>query len=476
MNRAAEGVGEVEWRRVTRRAAAMFPYFALALAFAWGLFQADEGRDLLFRARRGEVLARECDRLRGAVVVQETRAGRERLLRLRAEVEEGVARARGLPFLEDVAYGELAPGELRGVIGKMLSEQFSDRELGDFGEALACLGFTRRRIDLKRELLDLLGEQVAAFYDQHASKLYALRGDSLDAVGDRVILAHELVHALQDQHFELRHFPLEIKDNDDRVAATQALIEGDATLVMTQYLAENLSLNAVGEALASVFEQRMDAYLKAPRYLRETLMFPYMRGQEFCTQLNARGGQEAINEAFLDPPVSTAQILHPEKYLQTPREDPIPVGWVRLQVLGRAPIVENVAGELGVRLLLGEWLEERVAERAAAGWRGDRYVVYRSSPGEPVHCVWKTIWDSPGNAREFLDALERTLRIRHGPAGWRKAGDEVRLSGKRRVTLEILPANRVLLVDAADAAWHDALRAHYGGDAPPAERGGLSEE
>ena len=108
-------------------------------------------------------------------------------------------------------------------------------------EAMAAVGLLPEGFPLRQKYIDLLGEQVAAFYDQHAHKLFMYEDASLENAQNRVVLAHELTHALQDQHFGLKRLPLEIKTNDDRAAAASALVEGDATLVMSEYMLKNMS-------------------------------------------------------------------------------------------------------------------------------------------------------------------------------------------------------------------------------------------
>jgi hypothetical protein len=229
---------------------------------------------------------------------------------------------------------------------------------------------------------------------------------SLDNAQNRVVLAHELTHALQDQHFSLKRLPLESKDNDDRAAAAAALVEGDATLVMSEYMLKNLSLGTIKDSLTASITQNMEQLAKAPRFLREMLVFPYLRGQEFCGALYGMGGYEAVSKAYANPPTSTSQILHPEKYLAEPREEPLAVSFGDTTLAGKKPTAENTVGEMGIRILLSEWVDDGTGERAAAGWRGDRYLYYRD--GDSL--IWKTIWASAEEAQEFADAERLAAR------------------------------------------------------------------
>ena len=198
-----------------------------------------------------------------------------------------------------------------------------------------ALGLLPENYPLREKFVELLGEQVAAFFDQHQHKLFMYEDASLENSQNRVVLAHELTHALQDQHFGLKRLPLELKTNDDRAAAASALVEGDATLVMSEYMLKNLSLRAIKDNLATALSQDMKQLADAPRYLREMLVFPYLRGQEFAAALLARGGYDAVSRAYAEPPSSTAQILHPEEYLAEPREEPQPIEFANVAVRGR---------------------------------------------------------------------------------------------------------------------------------------------
>jgi hypothetical protein len=276
---------------------------------------------------------------------------------------------------------------------------------------------------------------------------------TLDNAQNRVVLAHELTHALQDQHFSLKKLPLEIKDNDDRAVAASALVEGDATLVMSEFMLKNLSRQMVKDSVIASFTQNMKQLETAPRYLREMLVFPYLRGQEFCATLYGSGGYEAVSKAYANPPTSTAQILHPQKYLANPREEPIAIQWPKSKVKGEAPVGDNVVGEFGLRILFTEWLDAATAERAAAGWRGDRYLYYAG--GDAV--VWKTVWASAEEAAEFFEAEKKLLEKRHQLTGIRSTERSFEADAPRFVRLRQTEANEVILIDAANGEWGAAL-------------------
>lgn len=379
-------------------------------------------------------------------------------LETRKDIENQVAAIRHLPFKEPVQYQTIDRSNLSKVLHQKIDEQYSKKDLQNMELSLAAMGLIPPGTDIRNTLIDLLAEQVGAFFDQHAHKLFMFTGSSLENHQDRIILAHELTHALQDQHFKLSTFPLEVKDNDDLVLATSALVEGDATLLMSQFMIDNFSLATLRDSVGGMLKQDMRKLANAPLFLRESLLFPYLRGQEFAIQLYAEGGWDRLTEAFKDPPKSTSQILHPEKYLSIPREDPIPVQFESATVNGQEPAASNVMGEFGVRTLFSEWLSNKEAERAGEGWRGDRYLVFGTAT--EYHVLWKTLWSSARDAEEFRVAELRALKKRYQLP---KELDEtikpdapIVYDGTRSIRL-IRQGNAVVTVDAANPQWAETL-------------------
>lgn len=413
----------------------------IAAGVAW---QGSRTTSLL--TRRAALLAEENDRLRSLVRDAERSKALARSKVQRDAVEREVTAIRGLPFKSPVDYEILDRKQIKETISGKLSEVFSEEEFANITAALARLGLLEPGYPLREKYVDLLGEQVAAFYDQHQHKLFMFEDASLDNAQNRVVLAHELTHALQDQHFGLQRLPLELKSNDDRVAAAAALVEGEATLVMSEYMLKNLSLGALKDSLTATFAQDMAQLAKAPTYLREVLLFPYLRGQEFCGALYGRGEYDALSKAYARPPSSTSQILHPEKFFAQPREEPVSVEWPETAVGNEKPMMDNVLGELGIRILLSEWIDPTTAERAAAGWRGDRYLCFANGSA----LVWKSIWANEAEAKEFLDAEKQTLTKRYE-----------RLPAPRAIRW-ISNGNAVALVDAPDEHWAHLLEEQFG--------------
>lgn len=355
--------------------------------------------------RKAALLASENDALRNAIAVAQRRAFDAQNVLRRSQIEQDAASIRQLSFRRAVVYNVLDRAGIRQVVAGKLSEQYSDQEIQNISSGYSALGLLPPDFPLKQSYIDLLGEQIAAFYDQHQHKLFMFHDASLENAQNRVILAHELTHALQDQNFGLLNLALEIKNDDDRAAAASALIEGDATLVMSQYMAKDLTWKTLADTVTFSATQSMEQIRKAPRFLREMLVFPYIEGRQFCTAVYERGGYQALSAVYANPPASTAQILHPEKYFAETRENPIPVPIADTKFRGVKPLADNVLGEMGCRILFSQYTEPNdhgdTADKIAAGWRGDRYLVF--DKGKSM--VWISFWRSDDNASDAFRAI-----------------------------------------------------------------------
>ncbi len=330
----------------------------------------------------------------------------------RADLERQTAALRGLSFKKPVNYKIIGRDELRKVIESKLAEQYNEQQLRDYGRTLETVGLIPEGTDLREAIVGLYDEQVAAFYVPEERALYTFTDLSLDDNLDRVTLAHELTHALQDQNYDLTKFPLRVTDNDDLALATAALVEGDATLVMAQYYGENLDMRTMlKDVLGLMLGQNTAKFQAAPAYLRDSLLFPYQQGAEFAMAVFANGGTDALNKAFEHPPVCTKQILHPAKFLHD-RQDPEKIELPKLEAPGWRLIGSNAVGEFGLRTLLAQPFGVLDAQRLAAGWNGDRYQVYERGADGPTVLLWTIAWETEQAAADFADAWRRVAEKR----------------------------------------------------------------
>lgn len=429
---------------------------AAILGWGTGSLRAPRGaEDGAFARRRLAWLEGENGRLTATLQAQQQAQDALAERDNRRQIETAIARLRALEFKTPVTYREIGRDQLPAILRQKLLQQVPEQEFADTGVALAALGLLPPGMDLQKTYFALLGEQIGAFYDQHAHELFTFRGRPLSNAQNRVVLAHELTHALQDQHFNLLRLPLEAKGNDDRALAASALVEGDATLAMNQYMLGDLTAATLKDTLAGAVSTDVRELAAAPKFLRESLLFPYLKGLGYCEALYAGGGWAALDAAYARPPASTAQILHPGQ-----RGEPIPVAFEETTVGGQKPLADNVLGEFGARQLLSVGLHDDArATDAAAGWRGDRYLVYGDARASSW--VWKVACADEAAARKLAAAVRDCLTRRHrlppGPPENPSAGPTMAQGGGRTVKTCVTPAHEVMILDAQDAAWSERL-------------------
>jgi len=338
-----------------------------------------------------------------------------------SSVIERIARAveqlRGLKFSRGIAPEILTVEQLRARIEKSYEEDQSRAEVDAAGKTLTALGLLAPSASLHAILRDVGAEQIGGYYDDEEESLVIAGSVAALTPYDRILLAHELVHAVTDQHFGLDALgTLQDERKDDEATAYLSLVEGDATLMMFLYREQFLTTaerSKVDEEASRLTSPKLDA---APPIVRESLLFPYERGAQFVNALYQRGGTAEIDKAYRTPPSSTEQIMHPARFFT--RDDPQPVvlpdvaaslgqGWRRIDGGG--------IGEFDVLLIADEYLPESDAREAAAGWDGGRYETYESSKGTLV--AVSTIWDSADEARQAAESLTDWLRPRFGGEG-----------------------------------------------------------
>jgi hypothetical protein len=318
---------------------------------------------------------------------------------------------RELAILRPVKSGAQSRTEIERMIVRNLDEQTTPAEMHATEVALKKLGLAPPEFQYRSFVVKLLTEQVAGYYDPKAQQFYL--ADWIELEGQKPVMAHELTHALQDQHFNLRRFEKWPKGDSDAELAAHALIEGDATLAMTLYMAKNPLVALAFVRSLGGSNMASDQFKQAPRAIRESLVFPYEQGSEWATKVYKQGGWGSISKAYTKLPLSSEQILHPDKYFDY--EPPVKVALPDVRTLlgaGWKRIDYDVNGEWSLYLILDQFLNSsNESVRAAAGWAGDRYALYEGSRAGDVFITQLTAWDTPNDAREFFDAYaKRTWR------------------------------------------------------------------
>ncbi|QEH33993.1 hypothetical protein OJF2_25260 [Aquisphaera giovannonii] len=368
----------------------------------------------------------------------------EAVVRYKSAFEQILPALRHIPFKHEVKRDVTRREAMKDMLLKEFEEDMTPEEFRTNELAMKAFGLIPRETDLKAMIVQVYSEEVAAFYDPKTKtmhlieepeevrkaqpsfleRLFGKRG-GFDKDENKTVIAHELTHALADQHYDLQKLHKDAKNDDDRAMAVSSLIEGEATLAMIGAQMEDWDGTRTPKLPAADLDRTMTflgpfmsmmgggkSLKSAPPIISETLIFPYLRGMVFCAWLANKGGWKAIDDAYRNPPASTEQILHPEKFLGKPdlptvidlgKVDPGPP-W---KEIGR-----NVLGELQTAIMLG-----RQGSKAAAGWDGDRYAIFEG-PGDKLALVWFSTWDSPEEAREFAEAYVRYQTKRQGKKGF----------------------------------------------------------
>jgi hypothetical protein len=333
-----------------------------------------------------------------------------------------IAEASGLEVLRPVEHALQPRDAVQAFINDQLEEQ--REEMRAMERAYKELGLLPDTLDLGELLLALYTEQVVGYYDPRTSRLYVVEG--IPARTAAPVIAHELVHALQDQHADLEALVAPTRGNDRQMAA-QAAAEGQATLVMMALqVAESTgrtidpgALPDLAEFLGPALEQEHAAFpvfVAAPRIIRESLLFPYLHGATFVQALHRHrpvGAEPPV--PFGDMlPTSTQQVLHPLERFILRRVEPLEL---RLEEPEHtwAAAYDNTLGQFELSILLEEYLGEG-AGPVAHGWRGDRYVLLDGPAGERV-LVWYVAWEETAAARRFATRYRQLLE-RRGDRVW----------------------------------------------------------
>jgi hypothetical protein len=343
--------------------------------------------------------------------------------------------ARGLSWLSEPRMTELTGWEY-GTRAREMTELIGGEELRQLSRLAVAGGMMPEGTDLATLAAGFTAATATGIYSpldksvllvapERAKSSSAHAGASpaaSPAAVDESLLAHELTHALQDQHFDLLKLLTAKPFNFDRAEAAFAVVEGDAMNVQRRTERGAAWSRLTPEDAARIEDARFSAYRGEfgalfPPLLTETFIFRYRDGARLVETARQRGGEHAVDELFARPPASSEQVLHPEKYFAD--EAPRGVGFDETEFAsaGWNAAAATPLGELGVRGLLLKSLSRGAAERAAAGWGGDRAYLFTRGAGAELF-VWATAWDSPRDAQEFF----RAYNVMMGARGARDAG------------------------------------------------------
>jgi hypothetical protein len=417
----------------------------------------------------------------------ELEANTERLMGLAEQL-------RGLSFYDSLPVQMVSTEEIGNIINDELDRQIDDANDRMFSELFELIGLIPGNQGLRDMYQELAEEQVAGLYDSHEKKFYVVDVDVSDMIGDMfgdmfgdlgnlgglvegflkgmgfdmtdIIIVHELTHALDDQHFDIdselnRRMAM---NSDDMQLAYQSLVEGNATRIMNDYSYGSLGIDPSQlEGMADMQMDMMDGMLGGS-FMEKMMIVPYLKGEEFTRHLISLGGQQDLDDAFLDPPQSMEQILHPDRYTGH-RDEPSWVDNPNLSSVldGWEFQVDDTLGELLIATtfeqLAWNWDEATVI---ADGWDGDRVTSWMSPDGD-IAMAWVTVWDNDGEARDFYDAYKEAIRRKYRNGEWEDSRVDLEIMNEAGfsyaveiydyyvVIVEGVPRDQI--VEALDTAW-----------------------
>jgi hypothetical protein len=331
----------------------------------------------------------------------------------------------GLPARRPVRLATRSRSDLEAYLTQELGRQLPPERVRAIVRAYARFGLVPDSLDLEPLLRSLFLEQVVGYYDPRTDTLYVVEGVGASQV--EAVLAHEIVHALQDQYQDLDSLMEATRDTNDRGTAARAALEGHATFAMLEWQLEQVtgtdvdltSMLGLGKVLANdplaAAGLEMPVLRDAPAVIRESLLFPYLGGLAFL-QVHWGGPGGRTPPLGAEMPVSTEQVLHPERFARESRDTPVEVRFPVPLPYDWSVAFSDGLGELETRIFLREFLADRErADRAAEGWDGDRYRVLDGPVGEVL--VWVSVWDGASDADEFAAAAVEAFARRYSDSG-----------------------------------------------------------
>ena len=391
----------------------------------------------------------------------------QKLLARADQIAHKVAALRGLSLRHPIVRGVMSKPQITRRLLARVHQEYKPGEIQAEELAMKRLGLLPLDADYLKLVIKLLSDQVAGFYDPWEKELYVA---DWNVMGGDMLMAHEIDHALQDQHFDLKKWLGVDRDNADAMLARQALVEGDGTALMIEYTAADAggqvpwAQDGFVDRLGPMMSMQLAQLKNTPLVLREGLVFPYLAGLKFVVHFRKTRPWSAVDAVYNKPPLLTEQILHPALYDSYQR--PVTVRAVAAGPLaGYHQAYDNVEGEMALSVLLRQHgVDKAEAAEAAAGWGGDRIAVY-TAPGFPDSVVTSmavlyTVWDEVADADEFFTALEKALPSlsRHGSERARRDGYlEYRTPAGAVVSIEKRD-DRVLLIVGALPGQSDGVR------------------
>lgn len=330
----------------------------------------------------------------------------------------------GLPIKAALKKQIVSRAGVEKYLKENLHSEMTPQEMHVQESTLRAFGLVGPDFDLEKFLIRFYTEQAAGFYDPGSKTMFI--ADWTEPDMQRLTLAHELTHALQDQNFELEKYLKGARPDDDASNARQAVVEGHATAAMIQQMVAPMKLAEMPQLqplMAQLIHQQYAGFPyfnEAPYFFRVQALFPYIEGMGFIQRALQEGGWQRLNQLFTDPPKTTREIYDPQAYLE--REAPWKITLPHPAPLNGIPgltfLAENSMGELGYCEVIGQLISEAEAKAVAGDWRADRYLLYErtdaadsaSAPGGRRYVlVSRTRWSRPESALAFFRDYQSVL-------------------------------------------------------------------
>jgi hypothetical protein len=307
--------------------------------------------------------------------------------------------------------------EIHAYILSEMDDEKDAKERYASAKSAEAFGLLPKNFDLDNFLVDLLTEQIAGLYDPKKHEFYI--ADWIQPDEQRMVMSHELTHALQDQYFHIEAWARAAKPNDDAELARESVLEGSAMAGMLEYLLRDkgLKLRDLPDIDPSAFVGDLSdtpMLKKAPQFIKDSLMFPYFDGLRFSLTVLRNGGWSGFDAIFAKPPANTQQIMHPSLY----RADKIPAplkvdlpngvpgfGWSKLE--------ENSMGEFGWKEVVKQFLGEEVSGKATAGWDGDDYATFEQKDTKALMLFTRVRFNDPDAANRFFETYTLALKKKY---------------------------------------------------------------
>jgi hypothetical protein len=341
------------------------------------------------------------------------------------EVLAEMSKILDLPIKEPLKKSLRSKQEVRDYLIREDKEDKNEGERYADEKTLEAFGLIPKDFPLDTFMLNVLTDQVAGLYDPKGKEFYI--ADWIPADEQRSVMSHELTHALEDQSFHIDPWIKAARPNDDAELARDAVSEGSAMAAMVDYqmLDQKVGVRDLPDVTlliraGAVSEMDKDPNLaKAPPYIRDELLFPYLAGTGFTQQfLKAHAGWQDLHLIFQNPPVSTQQIMHPDLYLQGVKPVAVTLpAWKGLVPDDWKLLEENTMGEFGLEEVLKQFLDEKRADLLSPAWKGDRYATFEDAKSKTHPLVFRLALDNSEDAAQFFSQYSEALNAKYKTRG-----------------------------------------------------------